>query len=214
MHTLTHPVPPTLRQLTADPWLHQRRLDTHRQAWASLLWAHCSFLLGPGVFALQQSVSPGLCKFWQLYGRVNGDLRQEGLWHTQVCSTQRPCPCRRPLLTQTSNTQRPVWLSLCGVSQWTQGFVWALWVSLAGTGFDSTQGLPLLPSCWGFSFALGHEVSSWWDPAFSSWWLFSRELWFWISHRKRWAHVLLLCHLDSYILNIFTVLFQLTTGAK
>ena len=82
-----------------------------------------SLLLSPGswfaqgfVCALQQSVSPGLCTFWQLYGRVNGDLRQEGLWHTQACSTQRPCPCCRPLLTQTSNTQRPVWLSLCGVS--------------------------------------------------------------------------------------------------
>ena len=24
-------------------------LDTHRQVWVSLLWGHCSFLLGPGV---------------------------------------------------------------------------------------------------------------------------------------------------------------------
>ena len=38
-----------------------RLLDTHRQAWASLLWGRCSFLLGPGaqgsVCALQESVS-------------------------------------------------------------------------------------------------------------------------------------------------------------
>ena len=25
-----------------------RLLDTHRQVWVSLLWGHCSFLLGPG----------------------------------------------------------------------------------------------------------------------------------------------------------------------
>ena len=38
-----------------------RLLDTHGQAWASLLWGRCSFLLGPGaqasVCALQKSVS-------------------------------------------------------------------------------------------------------------------------------------------------------------
>ena len=27
-----------------------RDLDTHRQVWLSLLWGHCSFLLGPGVY--------------------------------------------------------------------------------------------------------------------------------------------------------------------
>ena len=65
-------------------------------------------LLSPGswcaqgfICALQVSVSPVLCKIWQLYGRVNGDLLQEGLCHTQVCCTQRPCPCGRPLLTCT-----------------------------------------------------------------------------------------------------------------
>ena len=37
---------------------------------------------------------PVLCKFWQLYDGVNGDLLHEGLCHTQVCCTQNPCPCR------------------------------------------------------------------------------------------------------------------------
>ena len=38
-----------------------------------------------------------------------------------------------------SNTQRQVWLSLCGVSGscCAQGFVWALWAFLAGLGFES-----------------------------------------------------------------------------
>ena len=50
-----------------------------------------SLLISPGswctqgfVCALQESVSPDLCKFWRLYGGVNGDLLQEGLCHTQV----------------------------------------------------------------------------------------------------------------------------------
>ena len=69
-----------------------------------------SLLLFPGswctqcfVCALQESVSPVLYKFWQLYGGVNGNLLQEGLCHTQVYYTQSPCPCSRPLLTHTSS---------------------------------------------------------------------------------------------------------------
>jgi len=53
------------------------------------------------VCALQESVFPVLFKFWWLYGGVNGNLLQEGLCHTQVCCTQSPCPCGRPLLTCT-----------------------------------------------------------------------------------------------------------------
>ena len=52
-----------------------------------------SLLLFPGSWCTEESVSPVLCKFWQLYGGVNGDLLQEGLWHTQVSCTQSPCPC-------------------------------------------------------------------------------------------------------------------------
>ena len=39
---------PGLHLATADPHLLQRLLDTHGQVWVSLLWDHCSFLLGPG----------------------------------------------------------------------------------------------------------------------------------------------------------------------
>ena len=53
-----------------------------------------SLLLSPGswctqgsVCALQDSVTPVLCKFWWLYDGVNGDLLQEGVCHTQVCCT-------------------------------------------------------------------------------------------------------------------------------
>ena len=70
------------------------------------------------VCALQESVSAVLCKFWRLYGGVNGDLLQEGLCQTQVCCTQSPCPHSSPLLTRTSSgdTRTQFCLSLCGVS--------------------------------------------------------------------------------------------------
>ena len=83
-----------------------------------------SLLLFPGfwciqgsICAFQESVSPVLCKFWRLYGGVNGNLFQEGLCHTRVCCTQSPCPCSSPLLTRTStgDTQTQFCLSLCTV---------------------------------------------------------------------------------------------------
>ena len=37
------PVLPSPQQATADPHLHKRPSNTHRQVWLSLLWAHCSF---------------------------------------------------------------------------------------------------------------------------------------------------------------------------
>ena len=49
MQALPHLGPQTLQQATAYPRLCQRLLDTHGQVWLSLLWGHCSFLLGPRV---------------------------------------------------------------------------------------------------------------------------------------------------------------------
>ena len=130
MHTLLQSVPPTLKHATANPHLHWRFLETHGQVWVSLLWGHCSFLLDPDackvLFLPSKSLFPQtVCKFWQLYDGVNGDLLQEGLCHTQVYCTQSCCPCSRPLINQTStgDTQTQFCLSLCGVSRsWcTQG---------------------------------------------------------------------------------------------
>ena len=84
----------------------------------SLLLYPESWCAQDSVCALQDSVSPVLCKFWWLYGGVNGDLLQEGLCHTQVFCTQSLCPCARPLLTRTfaGDTQTQFWPSFCGVS--------------------------------------------------------------------------------------------------
>ena len=91
----------------------------------SLLPLPGSWCTQGSVCALQESVSPVLCKFWWLCRGVNGDLLlQEGLCHTQVYCTQSPCPCSRPLLTCTSSghTQTQFCLSLCGVSgSWRTG---------------------------------------------------------------------------------------------
>ena len=77
-HALLHSLSPTLQQATADPCLCQRLLDTQASLGQSLVG---SLLLSPGswwaqgfVCASQESVSPALCKFWQLYGGVNGNL--------------------------------------------------------------------------------------------------------------------------------------------
>ena len=120
MHALLNSVPPTLQQATTNPCLT-------RDSWtlmgksgslsfgvtAPFLWVLVCKMF---VCALQESVSPVLCKFWWFYGGVNGDLLQEGLHHTQVCCTQSPCPCSRPLLTHTfaGDSQTQFWLSLCG----------------------------------------------------------------------------------------------------
>ena len=114
---------------------------------------------------------PVLCKFWQLCGGVNDDILQQGLCHTQVCCTQpypnllhpEPLHLISPPLTRTStgDTQTQFCLSLYGVPAcWcAQGLfepsvhLWWEW------GLILNVNLPLLLSCWGFSFALGCGVS-------------------------------------------------------
>ena len=62
MHALLSSVPLTLEQATTDPCLCQRLLDTHEHVWVSLLWGHCSFLLGTGahkvLFVSSRSLFP------------------------------------------------------------------------------------------------------------------------------------------------------------
>ena len=62
---LPHSAPLTLYQVTTDPRFCRRLLDTPRQVWASLLWGHCSFLLGPGaykvLFVPAKSLFPQSC---------------------------------------------------------------------------------------------------------------------------------------------------------
>ena len=129
----------SFKRSRAHPQPCRRPLLTHassRDAWTLMASLGQSLVgslrLSPGswcaqgsVCALQKSISPVLRKFLWLYGGVNGDPLQEGLRHTQVCSTQDPYPCSSPLLTHTStgDTKTQFCLSL-----------WSLWV-LVGTRF-------------------------------------------------------------------------------
>ena len=181
--TLSTPKPASGHHWPTPPpvTLGHSRASLGQSLVGSLLFSPGSWCKQGFVCALQESVSPALCHFWWLYGGVNGNLLQESLCHTQVCCTQSPCPCGRPLLTHTSRGDTQTFKgrtdSVSGFSWGTQGFVWALWASLAGMGSESKcnfapptilLGLLLCPWMWGMFF--------WWDPPFSWWWLFSSEL--------------------------------------
>ena len=138
-------------------------MDTHRQGWVSLLWYHCSFLLGPGVhkvlFVPSKSLFPQSCVSSGSSGGVNGNLLQEDLRHTH---TQSPCPCGRPLPTRTSAEDAH---SSVSVSEGSLGpGVYKVCLSPMsvsggyGVSFLNTI-LPLLSSCWDFSFVLGSGIS-------------------------------------------------------
>ena len=89
-------------------------------SWGSLILSLGTWCTQAFVCALQESVSSVLCKFWWLYGGINGNLLQEGSCHTPVYCTQSPCLYISPLLTRTSSgfaqTQFCLCLCLCGVA--------------------------------------------------------------------------------------------------
>ena len=182
---LLHSVPLTLQQATTDPVFCQRLLNTHRQVWASLLWGHCSFLLGPG--AQKVLFVPSKSLFPQVYVSPGGSMvglmvtfskramPYLGMLHPEPLplwqATADLYLCRRHSNTVLSQSQWDLWVLVC------TRFFWALQASLAGMGFDSKcdfapptilLGLLLCPWMWGISF--------WWDPTFSCWRLFSNEL--------------------------------------
>ena len=158
-------MPLILQQATTNPHLRWRLLDTQ----ASLYQCTRFCLCPPRVYF------PVLCKSWQLCGGVNGDLLQECLCHTQVCYTQSPCPCGSPqidsrdyLHKRDSNTvlSQSLWSPWVFVRTW---FVWALWASLSGMGFDFKHEfapptillrLLLCPWVWGISSQLLQHLLS------------------------------------------------------
>ena len=79
MHVLLQFVPPTLKQATTHPRPCWRHPDTHRHVscWVTVLFSwvlvYKVLLCSPRVYF------PGLCKFWEVYSGVNGDLLQEDL---------------------------------------------------------------------------------------------------------------------------------------
>ena len=75
------------------------------------------------------------CKFWGLYGGLMATSSKRAYAKLRSAAPRAPAPDAGhcwPIPPQ--DTLR---LSLCGVSWWAQGFVWALGISLVGMGFDS-----------------------------------------------------------------------------
>ena len=92
--------PPQIHASAGDSWtLIGKSGSVSCGVTAPFSWVlmHTRFCLCP-----PRVYSPVMCKFWQLYGGVDGYLLQDGLCRTQVCCTQSPCPCGSPLLTRTS----------------------------------------------------------------------------------------------------------------
>ena len=135
-----------------------------QQVWVNLLWGRCSFLLGPAVHkvlfcTLQESVSPDLCKFW---------CSMMGLMATsskRAYAIPRPTAPRAPeavhfwpVPLQETLKHSSVSVSLGSLGPGAHKVCLSpLWASLAGLILNAI--LPLLPSCWGLSFALGCGVS-------------------------------------------------------
>ena len=139
MQALPHSGPPTLQLASTDPRLCWRLLDTHGQVWLSLLWGHCSFLLGPVVhkvlFVPSKSLLPQCCVSSVIKSHWPPESNSLG------CS-QSLCQIPRlgnllwvlELSQQCENILGIIvlrFVCLCGGSgSWcTQGFVWALQVS-------------------------------------------------------------------------------------
>ena len=116
----------------------------------------------------------------------------------QVCWSQSPCPCGRPLLTCASTGDT---LTLKG-----SVLVRSLGPTMHKGLFEPSEhlcGVWLYTWFYPPSYRLvGLLLCHWmwsiffcWDSTFSCQWLFSCELEFWSSHRRRWVYVLLLRHL-------------------
>ena len=150
--------------------------ETPGHSWASLsqslvgslLLSLGSWCIQSSICALQDSVSPVLCKFGQLYDGVNGDLLQEGLCHPQSAAPRAPAPAAVHCWPSPPHEAlRQFCLSPCGVSgSWcAQGLFEPperLWWAL---GLVLNVILLLLPPCSGFFFALRCGVSAFLDSA-------------------------------------------------
>ena len=164
--------PSTLQQATTDPPLSfcQRLLDAHGQVCVSLLWGHCSFLLGPAghmvLFVPSNSLFPQSCvssggSLVALMGPpLRGLIPHPDLLHPETL------PRSSPLLTHTSteDTQTQFCLSLGGVSvSWCiQGLfepsecLWWVW------GLILNMISPLLPFCFSFAFGASWKWKAEW----------------------------------------------------
>ena len=164
--------PMTLQQATTDPHLYQILLDTHREVWASLLRGHCFFLLGPGVQKVLYVPSKSL--FPQSFVSSGHSLAElMAISSMRAYAIPRfaaprapapaaghcwPIPLQETLKHSTAGLSQSLWglLVLTKVLFVPSEHLWRVW------GLILNVISPLLPSFWGFSFALGCGLSFFW----------------------------------------------------
>ena len=155
---------------------HLPETPGHVQVSVSFLWGHCSLLLSPGahkvLFVPSKSLFPQSCvsSASSMVGlmatsskRAYAIPKSAAPCHTQFCVPE-PLPLRQS--TADSYLHRRHSNTVLSQSLWglwvlvLTRYVWALWASLAGMGFDSEcdftpppilLGLPLCPWMWGIS---------------------------------------------------------------
>ena len=153
-HLLTHPS-------TVDSWM-----DTHGQVWVNLLWCHWFFLLGSWctqdlVCTLQESVSQSCVSSGDCMVGLLATSSKRAYAISRSAAPRAPAPvavhCWH-VPPQKTLKHSSVSVSVSG-SWCTQGLfepsehIWQVW------GLILNAVLPLLSSCWGFSFPLGCGVS-------------------------------------------------------
>ena len=164
---MPHSVPLTLQQATTDTCLCQRLLDTHGQVWISLLWGHFSFVLCSGVhkflFVAPKSLFPQSCvnSGSSIVGLMETSSKRAyvipSLLHQEPLSLQQTTAdlylCRRHSNTVLAQSLWGLWVwCLQGLFEPSE-CLWWVWSLILNAIF------PLLPFCWGFSFALWCGVS-------------------------------------------------------
>ena len=145
MHALLHSRAPTLQQVTSthgsalDSWtLLGKSGSVSCGVTAPFSWVlvHARYCVCP-----PRVNFPGLCKFCQLCGEVNGDLSKRANAIPMFPAPRAPVPVAvhcwhippQEMLTVLSQSLCGPWVLVCTM------FVWAVWASLAGMGFDSKR---------------------------------------------------------------------------
>ena len=141
MHALLHSVP----QPCSRPPLTHASMETSGHSQVSLGQSLVgSLLLSPGSWCTKFCLCPPwvyfptLCKFWCLYGGVNG--LQEVLCRTQGCWARAPVPAAArcwPVSPQEMLKHSSVSVSVQSLGPVHRKLIWGLWESLEGMEFNS-----------------------------------------------------------------------------
>ena len=125
-------------------------------------WSWCA---QASVCALQESVSPVLCKFWRLYGGLMETSSKRACARPRSAAPRAPAPAAGhcwPVPPQEMLKHSSVWVSVGSLDPGAQKVCWVPWASLVDLGFDSKCDLTppsillwlLCPWTWGISSPL------------------------------------------------------------